>query len=335
MKFQVGDRVTMLNSGEEGVIKEFINNKMAVVEVEGVSFPVYLDQIDFPYFKLFSTTPKGKKQKFFAEDIVKEKKTGRKPTHEGVMLRFFPVFQKDVFDDDIVEKMKLIVVNTNDEDYNFSYEASFSGAADFSLKGTLHAASDFYLHDVDFERMSENPRFSFEFTLVQPDKKKASYFESSIRLKAKQLFKKIEEIQLNNEPSFPMIMFQKYPDRLTEDAETFTVGPTGRIYEIDQAKRNMPPARSVIDLHIEKLTDKPQSLTPAEILDMQLVTCEKYLLLAMAHKLPDMIVIHGIGEGRLRQEVHEMLRLTKGVKSFVNQYHPLYGFGATEIFFSY
>jgi dsDNA-specific endonuclease/ATPase MutS2 len=48
-----------------------------------------------------------------------------------------------------------------------------------------------------------------------------------------------------------------------------------------------------------------------------------------------LIVIHGVGEGRLRDEIHDLLRLKKEVKSFVNQYHPLYGYGATEIFFQY
>ncbi|HMW26356.1 MAG TPA: hypothetical protein PKC51_06935 [Ferruginibacter sp.] len=45
--------------------------------------------------------------------------------------------------------------------------------------------------------------------------------------------------------------------------------------------------------------------------------------------------MHGVGEGRLRDEIHDILRLKKEVKSFVNQYHHLYGYGATEIFFEY
>jgi dsDNA-specific endonuclease/ATPase MutS2 len=46
-------------------------------------------------------------------------------------------------------------------------------------------------------------------------------------------------------------------------------------------------------------------------------------------------VIHGIGEGKLRDEIHDILRLKKEVKSFVNQYDPRFGYGATEIFFQY
>ena len=62
------------------------------------------------------------------------------------------------------------------------------------------------------------------------------------------------------------------------------------------------------------------------------ITFEKYYELATAHHQSQLIVIHGIGEGRLRDEIHEKLRHKHDVKSFVNQFHPLYGYGATEIY---
>jgi dsDNA-specific endonuclease/ATPase MutS2 len=46
-----------------------------------------------------------------------------------------------------------------------------------------------------------------------------------------------------------------------------------------------------------------------------------------------MIVIHGIGSGKLKDEIHEILKYRKDVKSFVNQYDPRFGYGATEVFF--
>jgi dsDNA-specific endonuclease/ATPase MutS2 len=62
---------------------------------------------------------------------------------------------------------------------------------------------------------------------------------------------------------------------------------------------------------------------------------EKYYELAILHMQPTLIIIHGVGEGKLRDEIHDILRLKQEVKSFVNQYHPLYGYGATEIYFQY
>ena len=106
-----------------------------------------------------------------------------------------------------------------------------------------------------------------------------------------------------------------------------------RVYDAGKIKDYLPPARSVVDLHIEKLTDTPQQLASHEMLALQLNTFEKFYELAVAHQQSTLIIIHGIGEGRLREEIHDRLKLKKEVKSFVNQFHPLYGYGATEIFF--
>ena len=68
---------------------------------------------------------------------------------------------------------------------------------------------------------------------------------------------------------------------------------------------------------------------------MQLKAFEKYYQLSVLQHQPSLTVIHGVGEGVLRDEIHEKLRLKREVKSFVNQFHPSFGYGATEIFFQY
>jgi len=87
--------------------------------------------------------------------------------------------------------------------------------------------------------------------------------------------------------------------------------------------------------HIEKLANDWQHLSSIQKLSLQIQTFEKYIDLAIAHHLPSMVVIHGIGTGKLKEELHEILKYRKDVKSFVNQYDPRYGYGATEIFFQY
>jgi len=54
MKYQVGDEILVLHSNEEGRIIDIINDKMVMIEVRGVKFPAYMDQIDFPYYKRFT-----------------------------------------------------------------------------------------------------------------------------------------------------------------------------------------------------------------------------------------------------------------------------------------
>ncbi len=249
-------------------------------------------------------------------------------------FHFFLLFDKNVFDDDVVESFKLYLINQTDEPYDFVYRINFAGSPDFELKNQLFSLSDFYIHDIPFEQMNDSPKFTFEFSLIKPDKKKAPYFETSLKIKAKQLFQKIEEMKLKNEPSFSFLLFDKYPDKIEEVIPEYT-NTQGLLYDASKAKQNLEPARSVIDLHIEKLSDDWKRLSNFEILTLQLRTFEKYYNLAIAHHQPNLIVIHGIGTGKLREEIHEILKSKKEVKSFVNQYHHNFGFGATEIFFQY
>ncbi len=335
MKYQIGDKIIVLHSDEEGQVVDIINEKMVMIEVRGVKFPAYMDQIDFPYFKMFSQKTIVPKKKIFVDDIRKEKPAPKKKLADGVLLQFIPVFDKDVFDDDIVEKLKIYLVNQNEEVYNFDYKLFFGGENNFQLKNSIGGLSDFYLHDISFEDMSDNPKFDVEFSLQVENKKKAPYYETSIKPKAKQLFKKIEELQQKNDASFSFELFSHYPDRVNEErVDLSKLGNAGyRVYDAKDARSYLPPARSVVDLHIEKLTDDYGHLSNFEILTRQLSEFEKYYELAVAHHQPTLIVIHGVGEGKLRDEIHESLRVKNDVKSFVNQFHPLYGFGATEIYF--
>jgi hypothetical protein len=339
MKYQIGDTVLILHSQEEGQVVDIINDKMLMVQVRGVTFPVYMDQIDFPYFKRFSEKKMfaPKKEKQYVDDIRKEKKTGEKRVADGVWLTFLPVMETDEFGDEVVDELKLHLVNHTETAYSFTYTVRYFGKSGFELKNQVNPFEDFYLHDIPFSDLNDNPSFDFEFTLLQPDKKKAEYYEASLKLKPKQLFTRIEEIRKKNEAIFSHRLFEEYPDRAFEDKiELGNLAAKGfRVYDAKRVREHLEPARSVIDLHIEKLTDKWKHLSNYEIVGLQLKTFEKYYELALAHHQPSLIVIHGVGEGKLRDEIHDILRLKREVKSFVNQYDPRFGYGATEIFFQY
>jgi hypothetical protein len=107
MKYEIGDKIVVLLTNEDGKVVEIINEKLVMIEVKGVRFPAYTDQIDFPYFKMFTQKKVPEKKKVYIDNIKIEKKTAQKIEGEGVSLFFFPIYEKDVFDDDVVEKFKL------------------------------------------------------------------------------------------------------------------------------------------------------------------------------------------------------------------------------------
>lgn len=341
MKYQVGDKVVILNSNEEAVIVDFINKRMAMVDVSGVQFPVYLDQIDFPYYKNFKEKKKVyQPQKKYVDDVSKERAPAKKEKKEdGVWLNILPLSEMDEFGDEVIEDLKLHLVNNTSTAYNFIYKLTFFGEADFELKNTIQPFENFYIHDVAFEDMNDSPAFNFEFSLLKEDKSKATHYETSLKPKPKQVFGRITEMRDKGDASFSYKLFDIYPERPAAQTNAFSLDKLSnkgyKIYEAKEARKHLEPARTVVDLHIEKLADDHSRMNNFEMLTLQLKTFEKFYELAVIHRQPHLIIIHGVGTGRLRDEVHDALRLKKEVSYFVNQYHPAYGYGATEIFFKY
>ncbi len=340
MKFQVGDKVLVLHSDEEAEIVEFIDKKMALVEVRGVRFPVHLDQIDFPYYKRFTQKKKfsGQPPKKYIDDIGKDKQVKADRVENGIWLNFLPVMDTDEFGDEYVEKLKIYLVNNSKEGYKFYYQLTFFGEKEFELKNTVQPFETFYIHDVPFGDMSDGPAFEFDFSLEKPEKNLADHFETVVKIKPKQLFSRIEELKTKNEASFSYQLFDKYPHRAPEPdklALDKLASKGFKIYNAKEARKHLEPARSVVDLHIEKLTDNSAGMSNFEILTLQLQTFEKFYELAVAHMQPYLTIIHGVGTGKLRDEIHDALRRKREVNYFVNQHDSRYGYGATEIFFKY
>lgn len=342
MKYQIGDEILVLHSNEEGKVIEIINENMVMIEVRGVKFPAYMDQIDFPYFHRFTKkkiveAPKPVKQ--YVDQVPKEKPTPNQiKVSDGVWLSFLPKFTYDEFDDEMVDFFKVYLVNKTEAGYKFSYRQQFAnGTEGFGLDSEILAFQDFYLHDVPFDDLSNNPTFIFEFSLTKPDKKKADYYEASTKLKGKQVFKRLEEMKEKNEPNISYQLFDVYPNKQYDDRiEVSSLAAKGfKVYDLKSIRQHLEQPRSVVDLHIEKLSNSWEKMDNLEILNTQLKEFEKWYELAVAHRQPNLIIIHGVGSGKLRDEIHDLLKVRKDVKTFINKYDPRFGYGATEIFFQY
>jgi hypothetical protein len=342
MKYQVGDEILVLHSNEEGRIIEIMNDKMVMIEVRGVKFPAYMDQIDFPYFKRFTEKKlfpqKAAPQKIYVDQIPKEKviKNDSKE-EEGVWLNIIPKFSLDDFNDEVVDNLKIFLSNRNRVSYNFIYDQAFGNESNFSIESTIAPFTDFYIHDISFAQVNDSPSFSIDFSLTEPHKKKADHFEAIVKIKPKQFFQKIEILKENEQAQIRYPLFETYPDKIEDNHIAIDVLRNAgyKVYDASKIKQNIQQARSVIDLHIEKIMDRHNHLSNAEILHFQLQEFEKWFELARLNHLPSMIIIHGVGKGKLKAEIHDLLKVKPGVKSFINQYSDFYGYGATEVFFEY
>lgn len=105
----------------------------------------------------------------------------------------------------------------------------------------------------------------------------------------------------------------------------------------DLKKRSQKHKRFVdelweIDLHIEKLMDNHRSLSNSQIIRRQMSALQTFINKAVRNNISKVVVIHGVGEGVLMNEVLSYLDKIDGVK-YESADYLTYGKGATEVTF--
>lgn len=336
MKFSVGDPVYVKSNQEEGILEEFIGKDMASIRVNTRSYFVYLEDLEHPYLRWFLQKEKSKPPKPRIE-ALKTEKTGKREASlpEGIYLVFYPQFKIDD-DFDQVEKAKIFLYNETDCEYFFSYACRVKGTEFFGIQSDIRPMTSFYLHDIDFEDMANSPLFEYRFVvkdLPQFDN------EGQFALKPKKLFEKIETIRFANSPFFHFLLFTAITPRkpvevipnLQKEIKNTTPPPPTHF----RFSKNRQNKVNELDLHIEKLVPQHHTLVNSEILSIQIKAFQQALDLAIATQQSALILIHGIGKGTLKQEIHKLLNQTKEVSRYVNEFDSRYGYGATKVFFHY
>jgi hypothetical protein len=162
-----------------------------------------------------------------------------------------------------------------------------------------------------------------------------------IRIKPSVFFNRLQHVPILQMAVYQWVLMDRFDPEKTSPTESL------RQYTLQRAgkrptPRQPPPAQRVfamdefasfvpeIDLHIEKLTDGWQRIPSADILHIQLTQLQRFLDKAIRLAVPKVYIIHGVGEGKLKDAVAGLLHKNPHVKRFQNQYHKRYGYGATE-----
>lgn len=329
MKFSIGDIVLLKHTGEEGRVTAFLNEEMVEVETGGTHFPVFLDEVEHPYLNWFTgkkNTAPVNKAKIIAENIPVEKKAIVDKVTSGFHFSFLPVFRFDVFED-VVEKLKIYFINETHHQVSLLYECITRNGVLFTHSTQVQPFAHFYLHDLPFEVMNEQPRFLWMLTQSK-DKTKALTLNDTLRIKPRKLFEYILDLQQGGKPMFSVTLADDFPvGNKSDDTIPVPAPPPAQVRK-DAKKKPVYE----IDLHIEKLVGNKGGLSNHDMLVIQLEAFEKALDIAISLQQQSMVVIHGVGKGRLKEEIHTILRSSMHVSHFLCDWNPRYGMGATEIF---
>lgn len=332
MKFSIGDPVYIKSNDEEGVIIRFLGGDMAEVRVGAKHYNVYVDDMEHPYLRWFLGAKK-KQGKTYVDQLLTERNHKRQQVlPHGVYLVFFPQYSSDGFDD-VVSSLKVYMYNETGKEYDCSYQSLVKGVELFDLSFTLFSNREFYLHDISFEEAAQSPCFYCKITNTS----NAAYeYEEKTVLKPKKLYDNLHKIRHQNQAFFSMLLAEEIVKKtalivekpMPSSLEFKKVTPSA--INFTHSKNNNI---NVIDLHIEKLCEDWRRLSPREIFMIQCKEVQNAVELAVALHKEQLTLIHGVGKGRLKEEIHLFLNQTKEVRKYVNQYDNRYGYGATEVFF--
>ena len=107
----------------------------------------------------------------------------------------------------------------------------------------------------------------------------------------------------------------------------------GAANPVKGSKTNSSMFGEEIDLHVDSTRFKGGKMDNKYAIEFQLEALEAALDNAVMKGKVEIRVIHGLGKGKLKEEVHKILSRHPQVKSFENTYHSRYGMGSTIVYF--
>ncbi len=344
MLFAVGTKVRLKNTGDEGVITEMLGEDM---------FTVHLTEMDMeiPAFENNLERIQGKKNHIakFVQGKAQKRKIQLPPadsqytmlTNKGILLAFDP--QLDF--DDSISHYDVHLINATPSDVIFTFELRLNNSVKIKINAKTPSASVYHLGELLYNQLNEVPVVAISCWKVTTAGTEAEQ-QKSLKLKPKTFFTKIATAPLLDKQVHLFTVFKnltntsnKKPTKVKqEDLSTYTKRNTipkqtsnsnklSDWHDVKEFAEFIPE----IDLHIDKLVGDVADLNKADILRIQLSTFDQFLAKAIRLGVERVFAIHGIGKGKLRDAIAGRLIQNSDVNTFKNEYHPRYGWGATEI----
>lgn len=148
---------------------------------------------------------------------------------------------------------------------------------------------------------------------------------------------KVSKIR-SSQQEIPMLKKKGYLIGLDSDPIAFDEKDLQGSLEHNQAKSTSQNTKSLdlppkeVDLHLEAL-GIDEGLENHEILAAQLRVFREKIEAAIAHNFHEITFIHGLGNGKLRTEIHRLMKEYPSVKYFEDAQKSRFGYGATKVVF--
>lgn len=342
MIFAKGTKVRLKHTGEEGIIMNSLGDGMFKIKLlSGIDIPVHED--DLENLAIFVKRPAlSKKAEPLVVSVPRTQYTILKS--QGIQAAFEPIYDAN----GMVKQFLVHLINDTRSDFAFDFELSFYDNPPVKGEDLLKATSTVQLGRMYYDQLNDSPLIDIVGSEISTAGA-GEELHKKLKIKPKVFFSKVVTAPLLNRPVHLFLLFGT--DELTQEKSSKKSGasdlktyakqhapqkpkkkPTNRLFGFNDVTE-FANFQLDIDLHIENLTSNSKKMNNGEILRIQVRAFENYISQAIRLGVERVFVIHGVGKGKLKNAIAENLKKNREVKSFKNEFHPKYGWGATEVIF--
>lgn len=331
MSLQVGDKVSFINEALDGVVSKIIDQKsVEVTTSDGFGIPVLIQELvkigGSNEESSISSAPKPKGD--VTNVIPSRANLGKKP---------YLCFSK-------AEKVNNLYI-LNNTGYSTFYTLRIFKGEEWVLiySGKVNKNSFIFVSAYEDKELDAFGKVLIESVNVEFSiKEKVLPSSTEVKIKSTKFYKEssyaeipiLEKNAMLIDISGETILEVESHKELKKSVESMaTIKPLKGpkiIGKIDLKNEKRQRSRGEIDLHIEKLGVNFKGKSNAEIVQLQLNAAKQFIDKSMLAGKREVVLVHGVGNGTLKQEVHKLLKSYYGIR-FEQADGRNYGEGATLV----
>ncbi len=346
MLYAIGTKVRLRFTGDQGTITGILEDGMLQVRLTNdpdIEIPAFEEDLS----RDEAAEPVSAGAKFIQGK--QEKKPEAPPARrlqsqykilkpKGLQLAFEPMPGRD----GSVSRYKVWLLNDTTHEFLFEFDL-FTHARDvLTVDDKLSAITALELGDFLSDDLNEAAEAFLRVKRITTAGLDTP-LEHTLKIKPKAFFNSLLTAPILNVLAYQFVMLDKFEQEERPESDDLKAyakqnirkpvkEPNSRPYKAfdPEALANFNPE---IDLHIQTLLNGHARLDKSEILRIQLQHCQRFVEKAVRLGAPRVFLIHGVGEGKLKDAIADQLRSNPYVVKFKNEYHHKYGYGATEVIF--
>lgn len=327
----IGDKVRFLRGTEEGVVSKLLDRNLVEVEIEdGFAIPVLQSELVVVSADEGSAFNKPSHSAAIDQNPYQKSKQIDKAVLKGFHLALIPlndqlcsIYFLNPASTDIL--LMVNEINGKEEEKTICSEKVFARHASKITEGNMNHISTWNTFSITI--LQETNQWSIP---IRPLKK-------TIKLRAKHFQKDLKPIEILNKNGYLISLNPEVAEAVEPTAQLDIEQLKNSFYEpkdfspIEKLSQHKFAAATEVDLHIEAIDSNYENLPKEDILRIQMEIFERKLDQAIASGIGEIIFVHGVGNGILRNSIHKSLSGHQHVQFFKDAQKEKFGYGATLV----